>query len=314
MTTKKSRKKSAFTAADLPEYCIYPNNDYSDEWGNRLVELWCKVKGEQVAEQFSANVFRDALCDGIVELCDWESDFRQAAIDAGANPHDEDLMSAYIDLHRPNTFNLIPSNLYAEFIWFPGWNGVCLDTLLDTHGLRSTKWHSCYIEDIQPGEWLERFLKFVNVGSVNFIGAAIEERGEAGRRLAERCAVINFKVERDQSKPALMTPKQVITTIENAYSYAVTCFHCFINVKSLFMHDPYTPMRLSSKGKVHIGLHDFINGAGYMDSYPGEVIIAPNECGFAGDQRLRYGVNKVYGLYRPVFNTEPETIILTKAA
>lgn len=309
------KKKSAITAADLPEYCIYcHDSNYSDEWGNQLVELWCRTKGEQVSEQFSAKVFRDALCEGIVELCDWESDFRQAAIEVGANPNNENLCQDYIDLHRPNAFDLIPSNLYAEFIWFPGWNGASLDTLLDTHGLRSTKWHSNYIEDIQPGEWLERYLKFVNVSSVNFIGTAIDERGEEGRRLAERCAAINFKVVKDQTKPSLMTPLQAIVSIENAYSYAVPCFHCFINVKSLFEHDPYSPMRLSSKGKVHIGLHDFINGAGYMDTYPGEVIIGADECGFVGDSRLRYGVDKVYGLVRSAFKAEPESIILSKAA
>ena len=296
------------TAQDLPCYAVYSTDFHSStEWGNKMIDLWCATKRAHQKEGFSVDVFRKELQIGIFDAADIRADFDQACEEAGADTDDDELFEEYEALHLPNAFDLIPSGLHAEFCWVPEWTTEDLDDLLYSYGLRSDKWKSSYIEDIQPGKWLEVFLKLVNCSSVDLIGEAIQINEDNGRSFAKKCAAANFKVERDQLRPSLMTPADVISAIENAYSQAVPMFHCEINVRALFEHDPTRAIRLTSekKGTVHLGLHEFFNGAGYMDTYKGEVVIPADAVGFAGEDRWSYGINKAYGIVKSYFRATP---------
>lgn len=301
---------SKITAADIPCYAIYSTDShYSDTWGNKLVALWIATKRAFARGEIKPENFRDELAGGIINEADWLSDFRQAAIEVGADPDDDVLFEEYVSLHKGRAFDLIPTGLHAEFCWVPEWDGANLDDLLETLGLRSDRWNSSYIEDIRPGNWLAVFLRMVNQSSEALIAACIEKDGDNGRAFERKCAANNFVVGKDDNRPSLMTPGEVISAIENAYSLAVPCFHCEINVRALFEHDPTKAMRMTSvKGKVHLGLHEFINGAGYMDTYPGEIAIPADATGFAGVDRWRYGIDKVYGIVKSQFYTTPIAI------
>lgn len=292
-------------ATDLPCYAVYQNDyHYSDDWGNHLVDLWIKKK--RTCNNMTHEQFLGELQDGIIEASNWPDAFRQSCAEVGADPEDEGLYQQYVDLHRPEAFGLIPTNLHAEFCWVPEWDGTSLDTLMDEFGLRSQPYNSNYIEDVIPGKWLETFLKLVNQSSDALIAAAVATRD--GQPFAEKCQASSFKVDIDPSLPSLMTPEQVIESIENAHHWAVPMFHCEINVRALFEHDHTKPMRMTStKGKVHLGLHDpVLNGAGYMDTYPGEVTIPADATGFGGEKRWNWSINKVYGIVRSCFFSKPE--------
>ena len=299
----------AITAGDLACYALY-SNDYhhSKEWGNSLIGIWCAAKRDFQKSGGTVHEFRDTLREAIFEIADIRSDFEEACREAGADPEDDDLFHEYHDMHVGSAFDLIPANLYAEFVWIPGWVNEDLDDLMYLRGLKSDHWKSNYIEDVLPGEWLETFLKMVNVNSVDLIGESIQTNKGAGRKLAEKFAAVNFKFSKDPNKASLMTPREVIAAIENAYFLALPMFHCFINVRALFEHDPTQPMRMTTekRGEVHLGFHEPVNGAGYMDTYKGEIIIPADAVGFAGENRWSYGIDKTYGLVTSVFRTTPQ--------
>jgi len=300
-----------FEAADIPCYASCPDDyNFSDDWGNKLVNLWIATRKHLVAGDIRPDQFRDELIGGIINLSNWRSSFNQAASEVGADPDDDVLFEQWVALNKNDAFNLIPSNLHAELCWIPEWDGANLDDLLGSHGIQSDRFNSNYIEDVQPGNWLTVFLKLVNQSSEAIIAAAIAERGAEGKKFADKCQAIEYDIKMDDSRPSLMTPMEVISAIENAYYMAVPMFHCFVNVKALLGSDPTKAMLMSSdrKGRVHLGFHEFINGAGYMDTYNGEVIIPANAIGFAGEERWKWGVNKVYGLVKSCFYTTPTEI------
>lgn len=310
---KAAKKKTTrkVSVADIPCYATDFDTDYhySNEWGNKLVDIWIKTKQAFMAEgNWAQGVFRKELQRQMLDQLDITDAFLQGCAEQGFTGElDSELYEEFFSLQMANVFSLIPSSLHAEFCWVPEWRGGDVDDLMYTQGLRSDRYRSSYIEDVQPGNWLRLFLELVNCSSVDLIGEAINERGEEGRVLAEKCAKANFKVDKDQNRAQLMNPHQVISAIENAYSNAFPVVHCEINLKALFEMDPSKPMTLkSAKAHVHVGLHEPLNGAGYLDTYPGQVTIPADAVGFFGANRWKYGINKVYGLVRSAFYTIPE--------
>lgn len=301
-------------AEDLPLYVTYPTEyHWSDEWGERLVDNWIAARKAFVTEQFSVEEFQSRLRLGILSLVDVEEAFREACEAVGADPDnaEDGVFDDFENLVLAEVMNLVPSNLYAEFCWVPSWDGQDLDDLLGSLGIQSNRWRSTGLEDVLPGRWLEVFLKLVNCSSVDLVAAAIAERGDEGRLLAERVAAKNLVVHQDQNRKQLLSGSQVIAAIENGYFMAVPMAHCEVNVRALYGLNPTQAMRISSdkEGSVHVGFHEFINGGGYMDTYPGELIIPPGEIGFASSKRWHgYGINKTYGLFRPAFYTTPESV------
>lgn len=293
------------SAHDIPCYAVYHDDfHYSREWGKRMVDLWIATKKAQAQEKLTTEAFRRRLQEGIFNAIYLRADFEQACKDVGIRPTDK-LFAQYREINLPAAFDLLPSGLHAEFCWVPEWDGANLDDLIETHGLRSDRWKSSYIEDIQPCNGLAVFLRLVNQSSAELLLAAAAMDTD-GRRFVEKCQKAGFVVEKDPNRPSILTGEEVIATIENAYTNAVPAFHCEVNVRALFEHDPTTPMRMTARdGKVHVGFHEFINGAGYLDCYPGEVVIPPGATGFAGENRWPYGIDKVYGIVKSAFYTVP---------
>ncbi len=305
-------RQNTIEASDIPCHETFVDDyNYSSEWGNKLIDIWIKAKQKFRSEKLSVQAFRDELRAAVLNELDIEEAFLQGCASIGIEGDlDSKLFEQYAEIQDQEVMNLIPSGLHAELCWVPGWDEVDLDDLLYEFGLRSERCKSNYIEDVQPGKWLEVFLKMVNCNSVDLIAAA-KARGPEGRFFAEKCAKADFKVSKDQNRPQLLTADQVITSIENAYYQALPMFHWEINVRSLFEMDPTRSMKLSTdkRGEVHVGFHEpVMNGGGYLDTYPGEVIIPPDATGFLGAARVRWNVNEVYGLYRPVFFVTPKQL------
>lgn len=297
-------------ARDIPCFSVYSDDfHYSDAWLNKMVSLWVAVRQDFINGDLPLSEYRERLTDGIIVASGgWRTEFRQAATEVGANPDNEKLFDEYVALHRGSAFDLIPRGAHAELCWIPDWSGGNLDDLMETHGLRSARYRSTYLNDVEPGHWLVQLLRMVNVGSEALIAAGIEERGEEGRAFAEKCRKQkSFKVLADPSRPSVMTPFDVITTIENSYPNAVPIMHCEVAVRTLFDLDPRNDIQFSSnRGEVHVGLHDFVlNGAGHMDTYKGVIAVPAKSKGFVGAPRMHWTINSVYGLVRSCFYTTP---------
>lgn len=301
-------------AVECYAHCVDDYN-FSAPWAVKVLNVWIQAKKSFVADVVppSAAAFKKAIVDGIIEAADWQEQFSDAWENAGLDLFDAEFYpayAAYVEEHRQYALDLVPDTLHTEFRWIPEWTWGGLDEVMDTHGLKTAKWQSNYIEDIVPGEWLARFLKLVNVSSHDLVVAAIGERATEGPVFANRVAEAGFVVEHDCDKPSLLTPLQVVVALENAYPNAVLVVHAEIELLALLALNPVKPMVLSTDkgGEVHIGFHDFVNGAGYMDTYKGSIVIPANETGFTGSDRWSYGIDKVYCLYKPALYTEPKNV------
>jgi hypothetical protein len=297
--------------ADLPCFAVYLNDDYhhSIEWADKLIGLWIATRKALVCGRIRRGAFRDHLVSGIIELSDWRTCFRKAAEEAGADDTDEGLYAAHVAMHRPRAFDLIPSNLHGEFCWSPDWDGEDIEEQIYRNGLRSDRYNSNYINEVRPGPWLRQFLRLVNQSS----DAVLTGQATGGKpyiaQFARKCGRARFRVDRDASRPALMTGTQVVAAVENAYVNAIPLVHCEINVRALFDLDPVKPMRLSSRrGEVHVGFHNYVSGAGYMDAYAGEIVIPARARGFIEGTRYRWNINEVYGLVKSCFHTTPVAV------
>lgn len=295
-------------AKKMPAYAVFTDDfHYSDKWAVLLLKCWISARQDLQSGLIQASEFQKSLRNAIPDIADWRSCFKDAANEIGADKNDNELLYAYIIENLERAFDLIPNNLHTDLVWVPGWDykqdiGDCLTEL----GLSSTRWKSPYIADISPGEWLKNLLLLVNQSSDAVISAAIENNGEDGAMFAKRCQDASFSVNLDASRPSLMTGNQVIDLIENSYYKAIPVFHCEVNLRALFACDPTKPIKMSTpKGQVHIGLHEPLVGAGYMDSYIGEIVIPSEATGFAAGLEWENSIDNVYGIKKASFNTKP---------
>jgi hypothetical protein len=298
------------TANTIECYAHLPDqSNFDDSWARQILNIWITAKKAYVAGTLKAEEFRDHLIDAIIEAADWRGQYEQACIEADEEI-DDDAYDAYEAENRNEAFRLVPFGLYTEFRWIPESGDAGLDELIDTHGLKSTKWRSCYLEDIIPGDWLARFLRLVNVSSDALVQAGMTERPSEGPVFAQRVQESGFVVTHDPNLPALMTALEVIEALENAYYQAMPVVHAEIEVRALLELDPAKPMVLTTKkrGEVHVGFHCFVNGAGYMDTYPGSITVPANETGFTGVDRWSYGIDNVYGLVKSFLYVTPTTV------
>lgn len=203
----------------------------------------------------------------------------------------------------------IPSQVRAEVWWVPGWDGHSLDDTDHVH-IKGDRWNSTYIEDVLPSDGLRNFLQWINVSSDEFVAAALVHRPSEGEKLKDRLNEAKFHVEKDVSRPTMASPEQALTMIENAgYTHCLPTVHAHVELNTLINLDPRLPIALPlPKGKAHIGFHDTINGAGYMDMYEGTAVIPPMSLGMGWATRGRYGIEDTYGLYRPAFYCKPENV------
>lgn len=203
----------------------------------------------------------------------------------------------------------IPSHVRSEFWWVPGWDGESLDDTEHVH-IKGRTWNSTYLDGVLPSEGLRNLLEWVNVSSDEVIGAAMACNPKDGEVFKDTLNEADFHVEKDPSRPSLVDPRGLIDIIENAgYTHCLPTAHAHVEVGALLKLDPRLPIALPlPKGMAHIGLHDTINGAGYMDTYPGTVVIPPLSLGFGWANRGSYGIDKTYGLHRPAFYCRPENI------
>lgn len=201
----------------------------------------------------------------------------------------------------------IPSGIRTEFWWVPGWNGDSLDDTEHLH-LRGKRYDTTYIDEILPSPGLENFLKWVNVSTDEFIAAATQRNAAEGQALRDNLA--GFSVAKDPARSAMVTPEDVVNMIENVgLNQCLPTVHAYVEVSELLKLDPREPIALPLKnGQMHLGWHDTINGAGYMDTYPGTAVIDAMTLGFGGQKRGRYGIDETYGLALSAFYCTPENV------
>lgn len=200
----------------------------------------------------------------------------------------------------------VPHGVYTEFCWVPGWNGESLDELLDEFTVPTSLIHRG-IEDLVSNNGLANFLTWANVSTLQLVDAALVRNEGQGEKLRER--LHGFEVRKDYCRPQMLTPEEVIDIIENSTSNSVPVIHCEIEVGALLKLDPRQAFALPMRGgRMHVGLHDFFSGAGYMDSYLGTPVVPGMALGFAWPGRWSHGIDAVYGIVKHPFHCRPQAV------
>lgn len=97
-------------------------------------------------------------------------------------------------------------------------------------------------------------------------------------------------------RPAALSMKQLVTVIDNAGGGGVPVYTARYEMKDILTGKLDKPF--FAKGGV-IGIHDFINGSGYMDNNKVEVLIDPSVGGFC-----TLSINRVYDFVGSAFDNE----------
>lgn len=196
------------------------------------------------------------------------------------------------------------SHTWAEFVYVPGWDGHSVDDMIYNLGIRTRHWgFSPTMDELVPSTGLANVLRWLNIGTDDLFAACLRERPGEAAKLAESLA--GWRVERRCDEPTLLRPSDLIGVMENSRTDCVAMYHCEINLAQLLDAPLGAPLRLATRqGKIHIGLHDPINGAGYMDTWPGEVVIPADATGFGWVGRWPHGIDKTYGLVRSALRAE----------
>lgn len=230
--------------------------------------------------------------------CDDEADTLDEIVVGHVNDllYDERIASLLRALHGKRT----------EFIYVPNWDGESVDTMIYELGLRPKHWNnSLSVDQLQPSPALDKFLRWINISTDDLIAAARATRPEDAEALIANLGA--FSVGRDASRRSLVSPDDAISMLENAGNQCVPMYQCEIDLGELLSLDPNDPMEMSTaKGKIHIGLHDVVNGSGYMDTYSGTLTIPADHLGFGWVGRWSYGVDAVYGLVKSAVAVVPK--------
>ena len=200
----------------------------------------------------------------------------------------------------------IPHGVHTEFCWVPSWDGDSLDELLDDFTIPTSGIHRG-IEDVIPSKGLANLLKWANLSTYHLIDAAKGRNERQGEKLSERLK--GFEVNKDYSRPQMLSAEELIDIIENSTCNSVPVVHCEVDVDALLKLDPRQAFALPLRGgRMHVGLHDFMDGAGHMDCYFGTPVVPSMALGFAWPGRWRYGINTVYGIVKHPFNCRPQAV------
>jgi hypothetical protein len=200
----------------------------------------------------------------------------------------------------------IPPGVHTEFCWVPNWDGESLDALLDDCRVPSSGPFRG-IEDLVPSNGLAKFLTWANVSTLDLIDSALIRDETQGSKLREKLR--GFEIAHDYTRPAMLKAEEVIDLIESSTELSVPVVHCEVDVAALLKLDPRQAYALPMRGGcMHIGLHDFFNGAGYVDVFPGTPVVPSMALGYGWPGRWRYGIDRVYGIVKHPFHCRPQAV------
>jgi hypothetical protein len=211
----------------------------------------------------------------------------------------------------------IPQNLFTELSWVPGWDGKCLDQALEDLALSFKNFPANDpICEVLPNTAWTNVLSWLNIGTDEirrYLSQAVSIHHAA--RFTEQMG--EFRHQPDPMRPQILTPERLVDMLDNAsYRHLLPVVYAEVNVAALYELDPREPISLAlNNGKgFAAGFHDPINGAGYVDVWPGTVELPPLSTGIASSERFHYGIARTYDLMKRYFQSTPRSLEPVKQA
>lgn len=127
--------------------------------------------------------------------------------------------------------------------------------------------------------------------------AALPDWLSYGNRAAEMAEVIRSC--KDVDRPPAVSLETLETILDNATYGGVATWYGRVNVREI-MRGEFESSFIADGGQ--IGVHDFINGSGYLDSVENDVLIDMRDGKLVGDGRFKYNPEEVYGFTHRALN------------
>ena len=127
-----------------------------------------------------------------------------------------------------------------------------------------------------------------------------------GRRAEETADVIRGC--RDLDRPSAVSLETLETILDNSSYGGVATWYGRVSAKEI-MEGQFESSFLATGGQ--IGIHDFINGSGYVSNVENDVLIDLRDGKLLQEDRFSYGPESVYGFTRKATDTETNGVKLS---
>lgn len=268
-----------------------------------LIETYISGKPFADDEECHEDLLDSALCEFFrdVKLIDTETDteymledlFDDAVVELTSQIYSYAIKD-FQDNNSP--YSLLSSDhAYLEFIYVAGMSELGRGVVEDRPVYFDTNYssHLSLSTNEDQVEALRGMFELFNVSPQAF-ASHLRDKG------ADSDYVSFFNnldsVYTDDSKPSIWGDtdgrvEKLIEVIDNSYSCVVPTVFAKVRLRSLLLRDITQPFSLSV---AQVGLHDFVNGAGYFETAK-NTVIQPNDFSYTIGKPYRYGVDEVYG-------------------
>jgi hypothetical protein len=263
----------------------------------------------------------DALTEALEETCiDALAEADTSTIESLFGSHDKFEMSFGIDLDklgvddlhmyysRKNWFSVDTLDPNANFMrMFKLFNispSAFIEYIIEAHGYdpRSTDMPDGVTTDSLAGkailEQANRWQAFSDVANDGIVSRETRAKFPDGSGFDRYCNELEVegRTVPNIDRPSAMSMKQLCTLIENAGGGGVPVYTARYEMKDILSGKLDKPF-IAKQGL--IGIHDFVNGSGYMDDNKIEVLINPAIGGFT-----TRSINKTYDFVGSTFDNE----------
>lgn len=147
---------------------------------------------------------------------------------------------------------------------------------------------------------IRSILEFTNVSGEYLIGAAVDDAFTPD----DPSLIDEIKsIKADPEKPALLSAKEIMRALGEASRGGVPVVFAFIPSNELINTDPRLQIKVEahSARSIQFGIHDPINGSGYLDSMIQEFTLPPGALldKYSVGNVGAYGINGVYDFHKP---------------
>lgn len=199
---------------------------------------------------------------------------------------DEIMFSIEADLDRNLTINDIVKDIWTEFMYLPGSEDN--RSVIEDQSL-TFKGNSVFTDNLVMDDGVVSFFSMINVNPSDFADY-LESKGKNSDVVDDYRSL--KVVEYSEDRKSLFSMEQIETIIDNSYTCAYPTAFAIVSLGELLDRDITKGFYIN---KPLVGLHDFVNGAGYIDKADTNFEIGSDDFNFTGGKAYRYAVDEVYG-------------------
>jgi hypothetical protein len=307
----------------LDRYYMHGNDTLSDESVMEVAERYIKTGNKDEAVEVLSDVFGDQNIYEALRSIESDSDYedfleqvQENGVHLGLKISEiNDVIEERIEDDLEDMDESGPEDLIQHekvlIGYVPGLEGGYVeDIMVQSAGISSDP------ISIIPDRKFENLLKFLNMSSKDYkdmvrrrydvdleSASDLTEGNDVRSYMAEEIAAQwrNLSVDSDASRAWTLDETEILTVLENATYGGVPIIAIRVPLKELLKTDLDQPIEISGVSDRKefggmIGVHDFVNGSGYVDNFKGKTFITEGKRGnWILPEKTGYGFDKAYG-------------------